>query len=248
MYLFLCNLALVDVMFPSTTVPLLLYMLSSGNDRVSFKQCYTQMYFFIVAAVTEALLLVTMAYDRYVAICRPLHYHRILGKKNCKLFTVACWTIGNVNSTEMTIIASGMSFCSSNIIKQYFCDVKALTNLASAGSDVFYTAIYADFFFFGLWPLLGCLTSYSKVIAVILSIKTKDGRQKAFSTCSSHITVIVIYYGSSALNFLTSSREYFQFQEQFITALYANVPPMLNPLIYSLRSKELKQALQKIFK
>nr|DBA19149.1 TPA: hypothetical protein GDO54_015016 [Pyxicephalus adspersus] len=248
MYLFLCNLALIDVMFPTTTVPLLLYMLLSGNNKVSFNQCFTQLYFFIVAASSEAVLLVIMAYDRYIAICKPLHYHNVLSRRNCTKFILISWTVGNMNAIELTSTASAMSFCNSNIINQYFCEPKALIKAASAHSDIFYDAIYADFFFLGLWPLLGCLTSYAKVISVILSIKSKEGRQKAFSTCSSHLTIIIIYYGSSALNFLLSSTEYFLFQEQLITALYANIPPMINPLIYSLRSKELKEAMQKIFK
>nr|DBA19147.1 TPA: hypothetical protein GDO54_015014 [Pyxicephalus adspersus] len=248
MYLFLCNLAVIDVMFPTTTVPLLLYMLSSGNNKVSFNQCFTQMFFFMAAASTEAVLLVIMAYDRYVAICRPLYYHNVLSRRNCTMLILISWTIGIMNSVELTTAVSVMSFCRSNIIKQYFCDSKALSKLSSGGSNFFRYSIYADFFLLGFVSFSCCLSSYANVISVILSMKSKEGRQKAFSTCSSHLTIIIIYYGSSALNFLMSSTEYFPFQEQLITALYANIPPMVNPLIYSLRSKELKQAMQKIFK
>nr|DBA19148.1 TPA: hypothetical protein GDO54_015015 [Pyxicephalus adspersus] len=202
----LCNLVLIDVMFPTTTVQLLLYMLSLGNNKVSFIQCFTQMYFFMAAAITEAVLLVTMAYDRYIAICKPLHYRNVFSRRNCTKFILISWTVTFVNSVELTSIASLMSFCHSNIIKQYF------------------------------------------LISVILRIKSKEGRQKAFSTCSSHLTIIFIYYGSSALDLLMSSTEYFLFQAQLNTTLYANIPPMFNPLIYSLRSEELKQGLKKIFR
>nr|DBA19146.1 TPA: hypothetical protein GDO54_015013 [Pyxicephalus adspersus] len=248
MYFFLCNLAFLDIFFTTTTVPLLLYMLSSGNNTISLTKCFTQMYFFFIASSTEVFLLVTMAYDRYVAICKPLHYHRILSRKTCTVLNLGTWVIGALNSVILTIPATKLSFCHSNIIKHYFCDAKALTRIACAGTDVFYTSVYADFFLMAFCPFLCYLASYGKVIRVILSIKSKDGRQKAFSTCSSHIIVILLYFSLSGGNYLMSSSEYFAFQEQVVTALYANVTPLVNPVIYSLRSKELKQALQELLR
>ncbi|KAM9305405.1 olfactory receptor 2M5-like [Gastrophryne carolinensis] len=187
-----------------------------------------------------------MAYDRYVAICNPLRYHHILNRKYCALLSIVTWVIGCLNSLMLTTSALKMYFCHNNVIKHYFCEANALKRIACAGREAFYSVVYFDLFFMGLCPVLCCLTSYAKIIRVIMSIKSKEGRQKTFSTCSSHAIVIFIYFGSGTLDYVMSLLEISGFQEEVLTVLYANVTPLLNPLIYSLRNKELKQGLQKV--
>ncbi|XP_075687716.1 olfactory receptor-like protein OLF4 [Rhinoderma darwinii] len=247
LYIFLSNLSIVDIFFTNVTVPKLLDMLLSGNNTVTSTQCFTQMYFFYVAPSTEDMLLLTMAYDRYVAICHPLHYHRILSRKKCSLFMAGSWVIGSLNSLLLTIPASKMSFCNSNKIVQFFCEAKALTKIACAGTEAFYAAVYIDIVLVGLGSFLCSLTSYVKIIRVILGIKSTEGRRKAFSTCSSHVAVITIYYGTATAVYLMPSSQHTSFLEQVITVIFAIVTPMVNPLIYSLRNKELRKAMERIF-
>ncbi|KAM9305406.1 olfactory receptor 1571-like [Gastrophryne carolinensis] len=187
-----------------------------------------------------------MAYDRYVAICIPLHYHSILNSRNCTILNIVIWILGGLNSAMFTAPATKMSFCLFNVIEQYFCEANALGKIACAGREDFQATAYFDLFLMGFCPFFGCLTSYTRIINVILSIHSKDGRIKAFSTCSSHIIVIFIYFGSGALDYLQSLSKSSHFQAQAITVLYANVTPMVNPIIYSLRNEELKQALKKL--
>ncbi|XP_075037410.1 olfactory receptor 1G1-like [Mixophyes fleayi] len=248
MYLFLCNLALVDICYTTTTVPKLLYMLLSGDNTVSFTQCFTQMYFYISVSFTEDLLIFVMAYDRYVAICNPLHYHFILNRKNCLLFVSGIWISGYLNAIALTIQASNMFFCHSDIIHHFFCDIKALINISCAGSEDVYIVIYLDALIFGVFPVMFSLTSYIKIIRVILQIKSKGGRKKAFSTCSSHLTVVTIYYAIGSSVYMMSPSESSKILEPVFTVVYAVVTPMINPLIYSLRNKEVKLALLRILR
>ncbi|XP_075037411.1 olfactory receptor 2D2-like [Mixophyes fleayi] len=243
MYLFLCNLALVDICYTTTTVPKLLHMLLSGDNTISFMQCFTQMYFFFLAGFTEDTLIPIMAYDRYVAVCNPLHYHYILNKKNCLLIATGSWISGCLNSFVFTIPVSHISFCNSNSICQFFCDPKALINISCAGTDEVYVVIYLELLIYGFFPVMFSLTSYIKIIKVILQIKSKDGRKKAFSTCSSHLTVVIIYYMTALSLYMMPPSEYSNVLDPVLTALYSVVTPMINPLIYSLRNKDVKRAL-----
>ncbi|XP_063788960.1 olfactory receptor 1G1-like [Pseudophryne corroboree] len=246
MYAFLCNLALVDICFTTTTVPKLLYIILSGDNTESFLKCFTQMHFYVLASSAEDILIFIMAYDRYVAICDPLHYHYILNRKHCILLASATWILGFLNSFLFTIPISHMSFCQSRTIHQFLCDPKALINISCAGSEQFYTVLYMEFLILGFFPAMFCLTSYIKVIKVILQIKSKEGRKKAFSTCSSHLTTVIIYYTTGLSVFMMPPSEYSNVLEQVFTALYAVVTPMINPLIYSLRNKDVKSALLRL--
>nr|DBA19155.1 TPA: hypothetical protein GDO54_015022 [Pyxicephalus adspersus] len=244
MYLFICNLAIVDICYTTVTVPKFLYMLLSKNNKVSYRECFTQMYFYLLDASTEDILILTMAFDRYVAICHPLHYHRILNKRNCILLVAGVWTAGSFNSSVITIAASNMAFCQSKVIHQFFCDGKALINIACAGLNHFYTVIYLDAFLFGLCPFFFSLLSYVKIIKVILQMQSKEGRRKAFATCSSHLAVIFMYYTTAVSVYLMP--KYSVILEQICSVLYTTITPMINPLIYSLRNNDVKKALKKI--
>ncbi|KAM5151759.1 olfactory receptor 8D1-like [Mantella aurantiaca] len=246
MYLFLCNLSIIDISYTTVTVPKLLYILFSGNNTVSYTQCFIQMSFVFLASSTEVTLIFIMAYDRYVAICHPLHYHRILDKKICILLIFATWISGCLNSSLLTSPILKMIFCSSLTIHQYFCEAKALLNIACSGTEMFYIVLYTDCLVFGVCPVLCNSMSYVQIIRVILRIKSKDGRSKAFSTCSSHLTVMAIYYGSGTAVYMIPPSDHYDLLEQILTVFYTTVIPMLNPLIYSLRNKEVKNSLQKV--
>ncbi|XP_063788922.1 olfactory receptor 1M1-like [Pseudophryne corroboree] len=246
MYLFLCNLALVDICYTTTTVPNLLYMLFSGDNTVFFLQCFTQMYFYAVAASTENVLILIMAFDRYVAICHPLHYHDILNRKHCLLLASGTWITGFLNSFVMTIPVSNMSFCQSHTVYQFFCDAKSLINISCAGTEYFSIVIYLEILVVAFFPVTFSLISYIKIIRVILQIKSKDGRKKAFSTCSSHLTIVIIYYTTGMSVYMMPSSESFNVLNQVLTVIYTVVTPIINPLIYSLRNKDVKIALLRL--
>ncbi|XP_075141415.1 olfactory receptor 1C1-like [Leptodactylus fuscus] len=246
LYIFLCNLSCIDICSITSTIPKLLDIILSGNNTISFAQCFTQTFFFLVAASAEDMLLFIMAYDRYVAVCNPLHYHHLLNKKICILFVFAIWVSASLNSLLMTIPASKMSFCGSNIVHHFFCEANTLTRMSCAGKNIFYTIVYFELLMFGLCPFLCSLTSYVKILNVILQIKSRDGKKKAFSTCSSHLAVIILYYTTGASMYIIPPSKYSHVIEQIATILCTAVTPMLNPLIYTLRNKEVKKGLRKI--
>ncbi|KAM5151752.1 olfactory receptor 8D1-like [Mantella aurantiaca] len=246
MYLFLWNLSVIDMCYISVTIPKLLNILLFGNNTVPFTQCFIQMYFFFIADSAEVTVIFIMAYDRYIAICQPLVYHRILNKKTCLLLILVIWICGCVNSSLFICSILKLSFCTSVIIHQFFCDAKALINISCGGTDMFYLILYTDCFIFGLCPVICNLMSYVKIIRVILRIKSKDGRSKAFSTCSSHLLVMVIYYGSCSSVYLIPPSDHYNVLEQILSVFYTTVVPMLNPLIYTLRNKEIKNSVRKL--
>ncbi|KAG8550953.1 hypothetical protein GDO81_023882 [Engystomops pustulosus] len=254
MYLFLCLLSIVDICYTSAVTPGLLDMLLSAIHQpsppaswtcCSLRQCFTQMFFFFTASGAEDILLFIMAYDRYVAICRPLHYNQILSRKNCFLITIALWICGCLNSVLFTTAASYMSFCRSNTIHQIHCD-SSLTKIACTGTELFHIVIYLETIVLGLGPLLCSLMSYVEIIKVILRMKSKDGRRKVFSTCSSHLTVLLLYYDTAGCVYLMPSKKNVYLLDQIFTALYSTVTPVLNPLIYSLRNKDFRGALLRL--
>ncbi|XP_063788965.1 olfactory receptor 2M2-like [Pseudophryne corroboree] len=204
------------------------------------------MYFFASVGGTENILIFIMAYDRYVAICDPLHYQNILSRKHCILLASATWAVGFLNSLVFTIQASHMSFCQSRTIHQFFCDAKAIINISCAGSAEFYIVVYLEFLILVFFPVMFNFTSYIKIIWVILQIKSKDGRMKAFSTCSSHLSMIIMYYVTGFCEFMMPISDYSNVLEQVFTVLYSVVTPMINPLIYSLRNKDVKSALLRL--
>ncbi|KAM9305409.1 olfactory receptor 2K2-like [Gastrophryne carolinensis] len=243
LYTFLCNLSFVDICYTTVTVPKLLDMLLSGNNTMTFTQCFIQMYFYWTAGGAEDILLFTMAYDRYVAICDPLHYHRIFSKINIRRIIITIWTTGCLNSLFVTVSASYMSFCDSFRIPQFFCDAKALTKISCTITKVFYIIICLELLLFGLFPGLCSLLSYVKIMKIILKMNSKEMRSKAFSTCSAHLSVLLTYYGTGLPVYFKPPMYQTDMLDQFFSVVYTSVTPMLNPLIYSLRNKEVKKAL-----
>ncbi|KAG9465687.1 hypothetical protein GDO78_017895, partial [Eleutherodactylus coqui] len=246
MYLFICNLSIVDIFFTSIIVPKLLHMLLSGNHIVSFSQCYTQLYFFVAMLAAEEIILFIMAYDRYVAICIPLHYNQILSQRNCTLITFGIWAVAFFNSLLLLVSALNMSSCHSNIIHQTFCDFKSLTRTTCTGTTMFFVIIGIEALIFSLVPVLGTCISYVNIFLLIFKMKSKESRRKAFSTCSSHLTVMSIYYGAGLAEYLMPS--YSDFLDVTFNVVYTNIIPMINPIIYSLLNSNVQSALLKFIK
>ncbi|KAE8619163.1 hypothetical protein XENTR_v10009650 [Xenopus tropicalis] len=244
MYFFLCNLAFVDISFPTTILPKLIDILLSGNNSITFIQCFTQMYFFAVFAVIEVFVLSSMAYDRYVAICKPLRYHLIMNKRVCVLLIGGTWISGFVNASLFADLACNMPFCQTNKINQLFCDAKALAEI-SCDATKFYILIYVENVLFGLIPFSLNLISYINIIHNILQIKSRHGRKKTFSTCTSHLTVLMLFYGAVAGMYMSPPSKS-DIVEPVLSLLYTVVTPMLNPFIYSLRNKEVKVAVSRL--
>ncbi|XP_075715651.1 olfactory receptor 1G1-like [Rhinoderma darwinii] len=247
MYFFLRNLSFVDVLYISVVLPNLMNIIITGNNRVSFTACFTQLYFFAAFACTEIWLLTIMSYDRYVAICFPLHYVLLMEKRRCALLAAGCWASGFFNSLFVTVFASRLSFCRSTQIKQIFCDIKTLTKISCGDIQEFQTMILVESFLMGLCPFLLILMSYSKILANILCLSSIGQRKKAFSTCTSHLTILLIFYGTLLCMYMIPSSDHSEDLDQIFSVLYLAVTPTLNPLIYSLRNKEVKNAIHKIF-
>ncbi|KAG9464359.1 hypothetical protein GDO78_020063 [Eleutherodactylus coqui] len=246
MYLFICNLSVIDIFYTSVTVPKLLHILLSGNHIVSFSQCYTQLYFFIAVATAEEILLFIMAYDRYVAICIPLHYHQILRRRNCILITFGIWAAAFLNSLLLVSSTLNMTSCHSNIIHQTFCDFKSLTRIICTGTTMFFVIIGIEMLTLSSVPVLGTCVSYVNIFLVIFKMKSKESRRKAFSTCSSHVTVMSIYYGACLSGYVIPP--YSHFLDVTFNVVYANIVPMINPIIYSLQNANIQSALMRFIK
>ncbi|KAM8972407.1 olfactory receptor 5V1-like [Pelodytes ibericus] len=245
MYYFLCNLSFVDICYTTVTLPKLLDILLTGNNTISLVQCFSQLYFFEFTGGTEVLLLSFMAYDRYVAICYPLQYILIMNNTKCTLIFIGIWVSAWGNALFITGFASTISFCQSNRLEQSFCDIKSLSNLSCADSR-FYIAVYMETLVFGLCPFLLIIVSYIRIISTIIHIKSADGRKQVFSTCTSQLTVLFIFYGTIlGLYMKPATLHHSEEIDKAFSVLYTAVTPMLNPLIYSLRNKEVKNALKR---
>nr|XP_033779238.1 olfactory receptor 3-like [Geotrypetes seraphini] len=245
MYFFLANLSLLDITSVTVTVPKLLAILLAQNNTISFNECILQMYCFIAFVAVEFLLLTAMAYDRYVAICNPLRYYIIMNKKVCALLAAASWITPLLETLPHSIIISQFSFCDSNVINHFFCDFTAVMKLSctdTSGTDslTFTISILSVFL-----PFFLTLTSYMFIINTILKIRSREGKSKAFSTCSSHLTVITLLYGTIIGVYLQPESKDSVKSNKLPIVMYILILPLLNPLIYSLRSKELNMALRK---
>ncbi|XP_063819353.1 olfactory receptor 5B12-like [Pseudophryne corroboree] len=247
MYIFLMHLSIIDIAYSSNILPKLLDMLITKNNTISFLGCIYQMYFFLALACTEVLLLAAMAYDRYVAICHPLHYIVLMSMKQCAPLAAAAWSIGFIDSSGHAVLISRLSFCASHVIDHFFCDIIPLLKISC--SDTFKVEILN---YFGGTLLLATaflltLVSYIFIITNIIKIKSGESRGKAFSTCSSHLTCVIIFYGTMICLYMRPTASYSPKQDKFIALLYAILVPVLNPVIYSLKNQEVKSALCKFW-
>ncbi|XP_030042366.1 olfactory receptor 1019-like [Microcaecilia unicolor] len=247
MYFFLCNLSFLDLCCTSITIPKMIACLLTGNNVITFTECVTQLYFFLSFTSTEFFLLSAMSYDRYVAICNPLRYALIMNKRICILLAAASWITGFLDIVPYMVFISRLVFCHDNIINHFFCDIPPLMELACNGIQSFQLTIFVEGIFMGFIPFMMTLSSYTYIIAAILKIRSSQGRHKAFSTCSSHLTVVILFYGTVICMYMRPSSLQSPDQDKFFSLLYMAVIPMLNPIIYSLRNTDVKSALKKLF-
>ncbi|XP_030042304.1 olfactory receptor 1019-like [Microcaecilia unicolor] len=243
MYFFLANLSILDIFSMTVSLPKLLAILLTQSNTISFNACILQIYGYMGCVETEYLLLTAMAYDRYVAICDPLRYTVIMNKRICAVLAGASWITGSLDVLPHIITVSQFSFCDANVVDHFFCEITALLKLSCSDVSVIQTMTFAMSAFTAFTPFLLTLASYVFIISTILKIRSREGKSKAFSTCSSHLTVIVLSYGTIMGVYLQPDSVK---SNKLPTAMYIVTSPLLNPLIYSLRSKELNVALKKV--
>ncbi|XP_029435751.1 olfactory receptor 5B21-like [Rhinatrema bivittatum] len=246
MYFFLSNLSLTDICCTSTITPKLLRIFHSGDKTISYAGCMIQLYFFLGFASVDAFLLTTMAYDRYVAVCDPLHYSIIMNQRVCVLLLVASWIMAYLTSGTITISVTRLLFCDSNVINHFFCELMPLLKLSCTDTAGIKILLFVIAALMSVPAFFVTLISYVFIISAILRIRSAEGKRKAFSTCSSHLTVVSVFYLSILCVYLQSNSTYSQGQGIILSMFYTTITPMLNPIIYSLRNKEVKNALRKV--
>nr|AAP71034.2 olfactory receptor Olfr539 [Mus musculus] len=246
MYFFLCNLATMDIICTSSVIPKALVGLVSEENTISFKGCMSQLFFLTWSASSELLLLTVMAYDRYVAICFPLHYSSRMSPQLCGALAMVVWFIGLVNACVHTGLMTRLSFCGPKVITHFFCEIPPLLLLSCSPTYVnSILTLVADAFFVGINFML-TLLSYGCIIASILRMRSAEGKRKAFSTCSSHLIVVSVYYSSMFCAYISPASSYSPERSKVTSVLYSILSPTLNPLIYTLRNKDVKLALGRI--
>ncbi|XP_011748208.2 olfactory receptor 7A17 [Macaca nemestrina] len=248
MYFFLSNLSFADICFISTTVPKMLTNIQTQSRVITYAGCITQMYFFVLFAGLDSLLLAVMAYDRFVAICHPLHYTVIMNPRLYGLLVLASWMITALNSLSQSLMVLWLSFCTDLEIPHFFCELNQVIHLAC--SDTFLNDM-GMCFAAGLLaggPLTGILYSYSKIVSSIRGISSAQGKYKAFSTCASHLSVVSLFCCTGLGVYLSSAATHNSHTSATASVMYTVVTPMLNPFIYSLRNKDIKRALKMSFR
>ncbi|XP_003466097.1 olfactory receptor 13A1 [Cavia porcellus] len=246
MYFFLFNLATMDIICTSSIMPKALQGLRSEQSTISYGGCMAQLYFLTWAASSELLLLTVMAYDRYAAICHPLHYGAMMSKAFCSLLATGVWTLCAFNTAIHTGLMLRLDFCGPNIITHFFCEVPPLLLLSCSSTYVNSIMIVLADAFYGVLNFLMTIVSYGFIISSILKMRTSEGKQKAFSTCSSHLTVVCMYYTAVFYAYISPVSSYDAEKSKLAGVLYTVLSPTLNPIIYTLRNKEVKAALRKL--
>ncbi|KAM4636991.1 olfactory receptor 5AR1-like [Discoglossus pictus] len=246
MYIFLMNLSALDISISSTILPNVLRALFTQEKHISFPSCIAQMYVFVSLLCTEILLLSAMAYDRYVAICHPLHYDYLMSLRHCAAFIATAWTVGFLTPTGHTILISGFSFCASHVIEHFYCDVTPLLKLSCSDTSIVELLSYSEGTILGFTSFLLTLISYIFIIYTILNIRSVEGRHKAFSTCTSHLSCVIIFYTTSICLHIRPTSDYSPKLDKYFSIINVILIPMLNPVIYSLKNKEVKHALNKL--
>ncbi|XP_026236926.2 olfactory receptor 2L13-like [Urocitellus parryii] len=247
MYFLLSQLSLMDLMYISSTVPKMVYNFLSGQMSISFLGCAMQFFFFATLACSEGLLLASMAYDRFVAICHPLHYPIRMSKRVCMKMILGSWTLGSINSVSHTTYTLHLPYCRSRAINHFYCDITAMVPLACADISVYEYIIFFSTVIFLLLPFLGIMASYGRVLFAVFHMRSKEGRKKAFTTCSTHLTVVIFYYAPFAFTYLQPKTLRSPEEDKNMAVFYTILTPMLNPIIYSLRNKEVLGAMRRVW-
>ncbi|XP_006875859.1 PREDICTED: olfactory receptor 5B12-like [Chrysochloris asiatica] len=245
MYFFLSNLSLVDCVYSSAVTPKVIAGFLSGDKVISYGGCVAQMFFFIAFASVDCFLLAVMAYDRHAAVCKPLHYTTTMTTTVCAQMAIGCYAWGFAESAIHTGFTFHLSFCGSNVVHHFFCDIPPI--LALSCSDIYINEIvlFVLASFNVSFALLVILSSYLFIFIAILRMRSSEGRKKAFSTCASHLTAVTIFYGTVIFMYLQPSSSHSMDSDQMASVFYTIIVPMLNPIVYSLRNKEVSNAFKK---
>ena len=246
MYFFLGWLSLMDLMLISTIVPRMAIDYLLGRGSISFTGCGLQILVFVTLLGDECFLLAFMAYDRYVAISNPLRYSVVMSRRVCWLMVALCWLSGLVDGLIQAIYTLSFPFCGSQEIDHFFCDIPAVLKLACADTALYQTMIYVCCVIMLLLPFSVISISYLLILITVLCMHTAEGRKKAFATCSSHMAVVSLFYGAAMIAYMRPQTYHSSKQDKVVSAFYTMITPMLNPLIYSLRNKEVAGALKKL--
>ncbi|XP_051846976.1 olfactory receptor 13D1-like [Antechinus flavipes] len=247
MYFFLCNLSFLDICYTSASIPLLLANFLSEEKSISFIGCGLEMFFSFAMGSTECVLLSVMAFDRYVAICNPLRYTIIMNKGLSMTMVSGCWMAGGLTSVIQTSLAMRLTFCG-NVIDNLTCEILAVLKLACEDISLNVIMIVISNSFVIVTPVVFIFISYLFILVTILRINSVEGRKKAFSTCSSHLTVVIMFYGTTLFMYMKPKSKNPYAMDELIALFYGVIIPMLNPIIYSLRNKDVKAAVKKLSK
>ncbi|XP_021538864.1 olfactory receptor 7A5-like [Neomonachus schauinslandi] len=246
MYFFLASLSFVDICFTSTIIPKMLVNIQTQSKVITYTGCISQICFSLLFAGWDDFLLAVMAYDRFVAICHPLHYTVIMNPWLCGLLVLVSWIMSVLNSLLQSLMLLQLSFCSAVEIPHFFCELHQMTQLACSDTFLNDTVIYVSTVLLAGGPLAGILYSYSKIISSISRISSAQGKYKAFSTCASHLSVVSLFYCTVLGVYLSSAATQSSQASTVASVMYTLVTPMLNPFIYSLRNRDIKEALIRV--
>ncbi|XP_072280913.1 olfactory receptor 1J21-like [Pyxicephalus adspersus] len=246
MYFFLSNLAIADVIHVSVTLPMLLSILLTRDNRMSFSSCMAQVSFFSLSIIIDIFVLTAMSYDRYVAICRPLQYSFIMRKDVYSSMTLCSWLISGINAAMNGFITSLLSFCRTQSVDHFFCDQKTLCDITSSDATSRYILMLCQDIIFVSLPFLLIITSYVFIIVTILKIKSSRGRMKAFSSCTSHLTTVILFFGPIIAMYAKPESKGSKELDKMLTLLYTAVVPLLNPFVYTLKNKDILQAMRNL--
>ncbi|XP_047644547.1 olfactory receptor 8S1-like [Phacochoerus africanus] len=243
MYFFLSNLSFVDLCFSCVTLPKLMKDLLSEKKTISVEGCLAQVFFVFFSSGTEACLLSVMAYDRYAAICHPLLYGQVMSNQLCMRLVLISWGLASLNASVIVLLAINLDFCDAHTIHHYTCELPALFPLSCSDISITTLILLCSSLLHGLGTFLPIFFSYARIISTILNISSSTGRKKAFSTCSSHLIAVILFFGSGFLCYLMPPSG--SSLDLILSVQYSAVTPMLNPLIYSLKNKEVKAAVKR---
>ncbi|CAI9616777.1 unnamed protein product [Staurois parvus] len=246
MYFFLSQLSVLDIFLITDILPNMIGTVWVNKTIMTFSECITQFYFFTVTESSECCLLTVMSWDRYLAICKPLHYALKMNYQVCCILVLLCWILGIFVAFVYMLATSKLQFCGPNVIDHFFCDFDPIMQLSCSDTTIARLELTILGVIVVIFPFFTIFVSYSYIIVTILKIPSITGRQKVFSTCSSHLTVVSIYYGTLVCVYLTPRRGQTQTLNKLLSLLYTVVTPMMNPIIYSLRNKDLKKAARRL--
>ncbi|XP_036282788.1 olfactory receptor 5B2-like [Pipistrellus kuhlii] len=246
MYFFLSNLSLVDFCFSTAVTPKVMAGFLVGDKVISYNACAAQMFFFVAFATMENFLLASMAYDRYAAVCKPLHYTTTITTSVCACLAIGSYVFSFLTAAVHTRNTFSLSFCKSNLVHHFFCDIPAVMALSCSDKHINEQILVFLASFYMFFALLVILISYLFIFVTILKLHSSSGYQKALSTCASHLTAVSIFYGTAVFMYLQPSSSHSMDTDKIASVFYTMVIPMLNPLVYSLRNKEIKNAFKKV--